>query len=401
MKAFAKLTTQLGVIWLICFGLFNLQPVWAATNISDTNKYAWSENVGWQNWHSTNAQATVGITYLVGYVWAENIGWIKLGHTPWEGGQYGNNTKDNWGVNRNSSDGVLSGYAWSENVGWISFKSTNSTAISGTGNFSGYAWGENVGWIHFANTTPAEYHVEQVGSLAVRLFSFTAEGLEDHVLLEWKTASEIDNAGFYLWRTDTKDAEYNRITNYLIQAEGCPTQGAEYSYKDFDVAPGLTYYYQLEDIDYDGFSTFHGPASATMGDEADDIGLIFPEDGAPVPAYHPPTFEWEDAADLVRFKLGFSRSPDFTGKVIVLPRRSSRWITGESYTPNRRKWRRIRHLARRGQTVYWAVYGEDEAGEGFVSKTFELKIEKIERSEAISFHRKEVTVYGVTTPVLQ
>lgn len=375
MKGIVKSIMQLGVIWLICFGLFSLQPAWAATNISETYKHAWSENVGWQNWRSTNAQATVGTTYLVGYVWAENIGWIKLGDGT---GPYNNNAADDWGVNRNSSTGALSGYAWSENAGWINFDSTNSQVVIATsdGKFSGYAWGENVGWIHFQNASP-EYYVQQVDPLVVDLVSFRAEGLEDHVLLEWETASEIDNAGFYLWRTETEYAEYVRITDYLIPAEGGPIQGATYAYEDFDVVPGLTYYYQLEDIDYDGVSTFHGPVSATLGNE--DISLIFPDNCALIPVYPPPSFEWE-SADLVRFKLGFSRSPDFTGRVIVLPRgskRHGRWITGESYTPNWWEWRRIRHLNRRGKTVHWAVYGEDEAGKGFVSKTFELKIEEL------------------------
>ncbi|PXF56248.1 MAG: hypothetical protein C4B58_14160 [Deltaproteobacteria bacterium] len=130
----------------------------------------------------------------------------------------------------------------------------------------------------------------------------------------------------------------------------------------------------MENIDYSGISTFHGPVSATLGAEA--IALVFPEDGALVPFYPPPAFEW-NGAGLVRFKLGFSRSPDFTGRVVVLPRglkRHGRWITGESYTPNRREWRKIQRLGRRSGTVYWAVYGKDEAGEGFVSKTFELKL---------------------------
>ncbi|PXF58511.1 MAG: hypothetical protein C4B58_06535 [Deltaproteobacteria bacterium] len=195
------------------------------------------------------------------------------------------------------------------------------------------------------------------------------------MLLTWETASEIDNAGFHLWRTETEDAEYNRITDYLIPAEGGPTQGAEYSYEDFDVVSGLTYYYQLEDIDYSGISTFHGPVSATLGAEA--IALIYPEDGALVPVYPPAVFEWEGAR-LERFKLGFSTDPDFESRVIMLPRgskRHGRWITGESYTPNRREWRMIRHLGRRGGTMYWAVSGKDEAGKGFVSKTFQLNIE--------------------------
>ena len=176
MKGNMKSIIQLTVIGLLSLGLFSLQPAWAATNISSTYKYAWSENVGWQNWNSTNAQATVGTTYLVGYVWAENIGWIKLGSTPSDG-SYGNGTSTNWGVNRDGS-GNLSGYAWSENVGWINFDSTNSQVVIATsdGKFSGYAWGENVGWIHFQNADPAEYYVQQTGALVVDLVTFSARG---------------------------------------------------------------------------------------------------------------------------------------------------------------------------------------------------------------------------------
>lgn len=266
MKSNMRAILALGVLLpLIGFGFLNLQTVWAATNISSTYKYAWSENVGWQNWRSTNAQATVGTTYLVGYVWAENIGWIKLGSTP-ESGTYPNTTKDNWGVNRNDSTGELSGYAWSENVGWINFSPTNGgvTIDPGTGKFDGYAWGENVGWIHFQNASP-EYYVQQEGPLVVNLIFFTAMGWEDYVRLEWETASEIDTAGFHLWRGERADGFYARITDSLIPAEGGAAWGATYAFEDWDVALGKTYFYQLEDIDSAGVRTFHGPVSAWAG----------------------------------------------------------------------------------------------------------------------------------------
>lgn len=98
---------QLGVICLICFGLFDLQPAWAGEgNIDATYKYAWSENSGWQNFRPTHGGVTVNPTYLSGYAWAENIGWVNLGSGT---GPYDNTTSTNWGVNHNSSTGVLSG----------------------------------------------------------------------------------------------------------------------------------------------------------------------------------------------------------------------------------------------------------------------------------------------------
>ena len=128
-------------------------------NIDSTNKYAWSENSGWQNFRPTHGGVTVIPTYLSGYAWAENIGWVKLGSGT---GPYNNTTSTNWGVNHDSGTGALSGYAWSENVGWINFNPTHSqvTIDTSTLKFSGYAWAENVGWVHFQNASP-EYYVKQ------------------------------------------------------------------------------------------------------------------------------------------------------------------------------------------------------------------------------------------------
>ena len=46
------------------------------------------------------------------------------------------------------------------------------------------------------------------------------------------------------------------------QAPGS-TQGAGYAWQDFDVTPGQTAYYWLEEIDLAGATTLYGPVSAT------------------------------------------------------------------------------------------------------------------------------------------
>ena len=251
-----------------------MQPAWADNcNISTTSPeyYAWSENVGWTNWHASNACVAVAPTYLVGYVWAENIGWIKLGGTAGPSGsppQYLNTDQTNYGVNRDSDTGALSAYAWSENAGWINFSATahgpGVTMDTGSGKFDGYAWAENVGYIHFQNSSPS-YYVALSGALVVDLITFQAQGLRDRVALTWQTATEIDNAGFHLWRGNRADGFYARITDTLIPAEGGPASGAEYGYEDWAVETGTTYFYQLEDIDTAGLRTFHGPVSAWPG----------------------------------------------------------------------------------------------------------------------------------------
>ena len=144
----------------------------ATSNIDPDSKWAWGTNTGWLNFVPTHGGVSVYADHLEGYAWGENIGWIRLG--TYNGGgthTYDNNSKDNYGVNRDSS-GKLSGYAWGTNVGWINFSPVYGgvTIDPGTGLFDGYAWSENSGWIHFTTyrvTVGGEaYPVNKVGLLA-------------------------------------------------------------------------------------------------------------------------------------------------------------------------------------------------------------------------------------------
>jgi hypothetical protein len=85
MKKYFIGITQSVLVLMLLFVLSGAQFAVAEGNISDTNKWAWSENAGWLNFRSSNGGVTVQDTYLSGYAWGENVGWIKLGHTPWGG----------------------------------------------------------------------------------------------------------------------------------------------------------------------------------------------------------------------------------------------------------------------------------------------------------------------------
>jgi hypothetical protein len=97
----------------------------------------------------------------------------------------------------------------------------------------------------------------------IELASFRATSSNRKVFLYWSTKSEIDNAGFNLYRSDSENEEYLKINNSLIPAKGSPTEGASYSYVDKGLKNRKTYYYKLEDADINGISTMHGPVSAT------------------------------------------------------------------------------------------------------------------------------------------
>jgi len=97
----------------------------------------------------------------------------------------------------------------------------------------------------------------------ISLSSFTATPFSKAVVLEWTTATEIDNAGFNIYRAESEDGQYIKINDELIAAQGSSTDGAAYEFIDEGLNNRKTYYYQLEDVDVFGASTFHGPEKAT------------------------------------------------------------------------------------------------------------------------------------------
>lgn len=85
---------------------------------------------------------------------------------------------------------------------------------------------------------------------------------DKEVTLVWVTASEINNAGYNVYRANEEDGGYEKINDSLIPAQGSATEGASYSFTDENVKNRETYFYKLEDVDLNGKSTFHGPVSA-------------------------------------------------------------------------------------------------------------------------------------------
>ncbi|MCB0256169.1 MAG: carboxypeptidase regulatory-like domain-containing protein [Anaerolineae bacterium] len=97
--------------------------------------------------------------------------------------------------------------------------------------------------------------------LAVVLADFGAAAQTDHILVTWETVSELDNAGFNLYRSATDAAPEQLLANIASQAPGS-AQGAFYSYQDFDVQAGQQYFYWLEAVDFNGSTTLAGPVNA-------------------------------------------------------------------------------------------------------------------------------------------
>jgi uncharacterized repeat protein (TIGR01451 family) len=102
------------------------------------------------------------------------------------------------------------------------------------------------------------------GPLAVTLAGFEAQGQGDRIVVSWETVSELDNAGFNLYRTGSfaeQPGQDDLLTYVPSQAPGS-TQGAAYRYEDLAVQPGESWVYWLEDVSLSGVTTLHGPVSA-------------------------------------------------------------------------------------------------------------------------------------------
>jgi hypothetical protein len=96
----------------------------------------------------------------------------------------------------------------------------------------------------------------------IELSSLTARPTFEGIVIEWKTESEVDTAGFNLYRQEAKGAEFEKITQSIIPANGSPTAGASYSFTD--VPPGRIsrWQYHLEEVERTGKTKRYGPVSS-------------------------------------------------------------------------------------------------------------------------------------------
>jgi hypothetical protein len=94
-----------------------------------------------------------------------------------------------------------------------------------------------------------DYVLEDLLWIPVELTSFTANvNTNGDVVLNWETASEINNQMFEIERK-AENSEY--ITIGYVNGYGTTTEPQEYSYVDENVETGI-YFYRLKQIDFQG-----------------------------------------------------------------------------------------------------------------------------------------------------
>ena len=98
-----------------------------------------------------------------------------------------------------------------------------------------------------------------LGAGCVVLTACQSRGPESLVIVEWTTESEVETAGFNLYRSDSSEGPYVKVNPALIPGSSDPLLGGRYVYTDTNVVAGRTYYYKLEDVELDGTTTLHVP----------------------------------------------------------------------------------------------------------------------------------------------
>ena len=72
------------------------------------------------------------------------------------------------------------------------------------------------------------------------------------VVITWSTQSELNNAGFFIKRSQQRDGEFKVINATMIQGAGTISEKQFYTYNDTTAQPNVVYYYQIEDVSLDG-----------------------------------------------------------------------------------------------------------------------------------------------------
>ena len=92
------------------------------------------------------------------------------------------------------------------------------------------------------------------GALPVELSHFRPARNKDTgaVVITWSTQSELNNAGFFIKRSQRRDGEFKVINAAMIAGAGTTSEKQFYTYQDTTAQANVVYYYQIKDVSLDG-----------------------------------------------------------------------------------------------------------------------------------------------------
>ena len=92
------------------------------------------------------------------------------------------------------------------------------------------------------------------GPLPVELSMFypARDKITGAAVIKWSTQSELNNAGFFIKRSQQRSTNFKVINAAMISGAGTTSEKQSYTYTDTTAQPNVVYYYQIEDVSLDG-----------------------------------------------------------------------------------------------------------------------------------------------------
>ncbi len=92
------------------------------------------------------------------------------------------------------------------------------------------------------------------GALPVELSHFrpARDKATGQAVITWSTQSELNNAGFFIKRSQQRNGEFKVINATMVPGAGTTSEKQFYTYTDTTAQPNVVYYYQIEDVSLDG-----------------------------------------------------------------------------------------------------------------------------------------------------
>jgi len=142
--------------------------------------------------------------------------------------------------------------------------------------------------------------------LPVELLKFTATRINDDILLEWATATEINNDYFLIERS-SDGAQFFPLD--FVDGAGNSSSTIEYEYMDFQAHRGFNYY-RLKQIDFDGSFEYSQVVTINLSNAEAKIFLFPNPTATDVQVQLPEVFK-EQAATLTIYNLMGQKLFDF------------------------------------------------------------------------------------------
>lgn len=126
--------------------------------------------------------------------------------------------------------------------------------------------------IRWAYEDQANTAIVTPGALPVELTSFRAQAVGGAAQLTWATATEENNAGFEVQRSEDGRTFENLA---FVEGHGTTLEAQDYRFDDKTVRQNVLYYYRLKQVDYDGQAEYSDLVTLKVEGQA-QAGAFYP-----------------------------------------------------------------------------------------------------------------------------